>query len=98
LIVFVLHNSHALINYGGSIAHEPEYRNRFMAKYGNNMENSRKMLVAIEGLNDEERIDLLRQLEDPLKTLKGKLPKITTLMCKPKLLMKLAQVYLSWSC
>ncbi|MGA2573539.1 MAG: NAD(P)/FAD-dependent oxidoreductase [Candidatus Methanomethylicaceae archaeon] len=81
--------------YGGIIAHQPEYKNRFMAKYGNNMENSRKMLVAIEGLNDGERIDLLRQLEDPLKTLEGELPKIATFLHKPKLLMKLAQVYLS---
>jgi digeranylgeranylglycerophospholipid reductase len=79
--------------YGGSIAYRPDYRSRFMTKYGNKMKNSRKMLLAIEMLSDRERIDLLKRLEDPLRTLEGELPSIARLLGNPKLLMKLAQIY-----
>lgn len=81
--------------FGGSIAHLPGYRDDFMAQYGNNMHNSKKMLKIIEGLNDEDRFSLLGKLDDPMATLEGKLPKVTPFLNKPQLLLKMAKLYLT---
>lgn len=80
--------------YGGSIAYRSNYRAEFMKKYGWNMERSRKILRLVANLNDEERVDFLRCLNDPLEVLEGRLPKISDFLLKPRLLMKLMQRYL----
>ena len=79
--------------YAGSIAYKSNYRGKFMKKYGRNMEVSRKILQLVKSLNDDERIDFLKCLSDPLRVLEGKWPKIGDFLFKPKLLMKLMQRY-----
>ena len=74
--------------YGGSIAHKPKSRTQFMKKYGRNMERSRKMLRLVRNLNDQERTDFLRSLENPLEVLEGQLPRIEDLSTRAKLLAK----------
>ena len=80
--------------YGGTIAHRPGYRKRFMERYGGRMRNSRRMLMAIERLSDGERVELLERLEDPIKLLEGELPRAATLLDRPGLMVKLARVLL----
>jgi flavin-dependent dehydrogenase len=81
--------------YGGSIAYKSNYRDQFMKKYGRNMETSRKILDLVRDLNDDERIDFLKRLEDPLEVLEGKLPKMGSFFFRPRLLIKLMRRYLS---
>jgi len=81
--------------YGGSIACKPDYRARFMKKYGKNMELSRKIVQLVKNLNDNERIDFLKCLSDPLGVLEGKMPRIGDFIFKPALLVKLMHRYLS---
>lgn len=80
--------------YCGSIVHKPGYRDKFMKIYGKKMKNSRRMLTAIESLNDGERADLLERLEDPMRLLEGELPRAARLIDRPGLMMKLARVLL----
>jgi hypothetical protein len=64
-----------------------------MDKYGHNMENSRVMLAVIKRISDEDRVELLKTIDDPIKMLEGEWPKIASFIRKPKLLKKLVQVY-----
>jgi flavin-dependent dehydrogenase len=80
--------------YSGSIAYRANYRAEFMKKYGGNMETSRKILQLVRNLNDDERIDFLKCLNNPLEVLEGKLPKIHGFLFRPRLLMKLMHRYL----
>jgi hypothetical protein len=66
-----------------------------MKKYGKNMELSRKIVQLVKNLNDNERIDFLKCLRDPLGVLEGKWPKIGDFISKPALLIKLMHRYLS---
>lgn len=75
--------------YSGGIARRPNYRAEFMKKYGANMETSRKILTLVRNLNDQERIDFLKCLDNPLEVLEGKLPKMGGFLLRPRLLMKL---------
>jgi digeranylgeranylglycerophospholipid reductase len=75
--------------YAGAIAHRPNYRDEFMKKYGANMETSRKILTLVRNLNDQERIDFLKCLDNPLEVLEGKLPKMGSFLLRPRLLLKL---------
>jgi flavin-dependent dehydrogenase len=79
--------------YGGSIATRSNYRAEFMKKYGKNMETSRKILSLVEKLSDDERVDFLLCLNDPLEVLEGRWPKIGDFLLKPRLLMKLMRRY-----
>ena len=81
--------------YGGSIAYKPNYRTEFMKKYGKNMQTSRKLFELVRNLKDNERIDFLKCLDDPLDVLEGKWPKIGDLFFKPRLIIKLMHKYLS---
>jgi flavin-dependent dehydrogenase len=81
--------------YAGSIAYRPNYRDEFMKKYGRNMEVSRKILQLVKSLDDDERIDFLKCLNDPLRVLEGKWPRINDFLRKPILLMKFMQRYSS---
>jgi digeranylgeranylglycerophospholipid reductase len=81
--------------YGGSVSYKPDYRNEFMQKYGNRLETSRKILEFIKILNDEERIEFLKGIEDPLRVLEGNLPSLRSLVSKPGLPLKLVWKYLS---
>ena len=83
--------------YGGSIACRSDYRVEFMKKYGRNMELSRKVLHLVQNLSDDERIDFLKCLGDPLGVLEGRRPKIGDFLSKPGLLVKLVQTYFSSS-
>lgn len=75
--------------YGGSISWQPNYQNRFMLKYGLNMERARRMLSVIRGLNDKSRIQLLKSLENPIGVLEGKEPEF---VFEPAPLKKLAKI------
>ena len=81
--------------YGSSIAFRPNYRSEFMKKYGRNMQLSKKILRLVRNLNDNERIDFLKCLNDPLGVLEGKRPQTRDLLLKPGLLIKLIHTYLS---
>ena len=81
--------------YGGSMAYKPNYRREFMEKYGSGLETSRKILEFIKILNDEERIEFLRGIEDPLRVLEGNLPNLRSLVSRPRLPLKLIWKYLS---
>jgi digeranylgeranylglycerophospholipid reductase len=80
--------------YSGSIAYKPNYRAKFMEKYGRNMEMSRKIFEFVQNLTDDERVEFLKFLNDPLEILEGKRPKMSDFFLRPKLLMKLMHSFL----
>jgi digeranylgeranylglycerophospholipid reductase len=75
--------------YAGAIAYKSSYKDSFMQKYGKNMEISGRMLKLVKDLNDEERIDLLTCMENPLEVLEGNRPHLRSFLTKPKLMVKL---------
>jgi flavin-dependent dehydrogenase len=81
--------------YGGAIAYRPNYRVEFMKKYGSNMKTSRKILGLVRRLDDDERIDFLRCLDNPLEVLEGRMPKMSGFLLRPRLLLKLLHRCLS---
>jgi flavin-dependent dehydrogenase len=81
--------------YGGSMAYKPDYRSEFMEKYGSRLETSRKILEFIKILNDEEKIEFLKGIEDPLRVLEGNLPNLRSLVSRPRLPLKMIWKYLS---
>jgi len=80
--------------FSGRIACKPEYRNHFMREYGRKMETSRRTLQMVRNLNDNERIDLFKYIENPLEVLDGKLPRIRNFFLKPRLFLKVMHNYL----
>lgn len=81
--------------YSGSIAYKPNYRSEFMQNYGSRLETSRKILNFVKILNDGERIEFLKGIEDPLRVLEGNLPNLRSLVSRPKLPLKMIWKYLS---
>lgn len=75
--------------YGGSLAWLPDYRRKFMDKYGSNMARSLRMLSLVSRLSDASRLELLRSLEKPIDMLEGKRVDLSKFLFKPRLLKEL---------
>lgn len=77
--------------FAGSIAYKPGYQYKFMRRYGRRMLRSRRMLELVEKLDDDERVDFLELVDNPMEMFEGNLPRKSEFLLKPKLLMRIMQ-------